>query len=661
MVYVGDTSLMSRKNLRNEISKACARVKTFQDAESLTASLLKNGDAVDFIILGDFTEMSTINIVNAWKEDGSISINKIVVVSEDADLMIDTHPKSQALLEFGIIGILSKPVRLRHIKKTVEENAKSDSVREISKSLNTLTKAQQRKLKTIRRREKKIRRKSLSGCPMSSSSNFPEVANEKASSSQRRKSFPKNLYSSKKSYEITKTSFPEVKNATETSEENVVKKENTTVEENTAEESTANENKVVVKHEPKEKNVTKQDGKLPIIVTQNDDSNSSAQKKMPVGPLLYSPKTLGEILKFSNGDRWFGPVNVLENGMKVPHGRGTVRYSPENSKHLGETFWTGDSLLESNYVWMGPTTANRKNKKHPCHESYGTMLWIHNFASWCGKVVSLDIIEDRSGSDVFNPKRVRFVGLKGVLHFNSTKKTCWSGSIDLIRGRPHNDPVMSSDNTPVREEASKMMYRNGDVWTGCVDPMSYYPIGNGTMVYSKHRGNGTFFVGKIVEPFVSDDVKEKDIVDPSIPTYSTSVRVLGEGKMFSRIGSENECKANGRFYVMSGFEVRDVEQSPKKLRLQEAPQRVKEHCLGHMSPKKHHGKTKTFIRERVDSREVMQGSSFFNDLVKRSSIRKEKIDSSAIQLKTHREITSPKRYRGRDTCKREKVFTNKTG
>ena len=98
-----------------------------------------------------------------------------------------------------------------------------------------------------------------------------------------------------------------------------------------------------------------------------------------------------------------------------------------------------------------------------------------------------------------------------------------------------------------------MSYSNGDVWTGFVDPMTYYPVSKGTMVYAKHRGGGMFFVGNVVVPF--ENTENIHILDPSSVTYNTSVRVIGEGKMFVRKGTETECVRTGQVYVLNGFEV----------------------------------------------------------------------------------------------------------
>ena len=195
-----------------------------------------------------------------------------------------------------------------------------------------------------------------------------------------------------------------------------------------------------------------------------------------------------------------------------------------------------------------------------------------------------------------------------------------------------------------------MSYSNGDVWTGFVDPMTYYPVSKGTMVYAKHRGGGMFFVGNVVVPF--ENTENIHILDPSSVTYNTSVRVIGEGKMFVRKGTETECVRTGQVYVLNGFEVccilrvsrttssddthniiqvRIAEESPKKLRV------------------------KSYFRDRANSREVLQGSSFFNDLVKRSSIQKERISTEG--LATHHETSSPKRYRDRKILKRDDVFS----
>ena len=79
------------------------------------------------------------------------------------------------------------------------------------------------------------------------------------------------------------------------------------------------------------------------------------------------------------------------------------------------------------------------------------------------------------------------------------------------------------------------------------------------------------------------------------------------------------------------IQVRIAEESPKKLRV------------------------KSYFRDRANSREVLQGSSFFNDLVKRSSIQKERISTEG--LATHHETSSPKRYRDRKILKRDDVFS----
>ena len=86
---------------------------------------------------------------------------------------------------------------------------------------------------------------------------------------------------------------------------------------------------------------------------------------------------------------------------------------------------------------------------------------------------------------------------------------------------------------------------------------------------------------------------------------------------------------------------------------------MKKHCLEQMSPKRRHSTKKRFVRDRVDSREVLQGSSFFNDLVKRSSIRKQVISTEG--LVTHKEMPSPKKYRNRKEFKRDEVFSGGGG
>ena len=142
-------------------------------------------------------------------------------------------------------------------------------------------------------------------------------------------------------------------------------------------------------------------------------------------------------------------------------------------------------------------------------------------------------------------------------------------------------------------------------------------------------------------------------------SYNTSVRVIGEGKTFIRKGSETECIKTGKVYVLSGFDVRHVEASPKRLRIEKASEHVKQHCI--FSPKGNHHKTKkSFVRDRVDSREVLQGSSFFNDLVKRSAIRKESVSTDGLVTHEERPISSPKKYRNRKTCKRDEVFKHDT-
>ena len=295
------------------------------------------------------------------------------------------------------------------------------------------------------------------------------------------------------------------------------------------------------------------------------------------------------------------------------------------------------------------------------------MIYLHNDSSWCGKVYRRQNTENR----VFDRNRVNLVGTKGTLRF-VRNNTSWSGPIDLLRGRPFNEPL--DEETQSRTKNSKMSYSNGDVWTGFVDPMTYYPVGNGTMVYAKHRGGGMFWVGKVVEPFENEENIE--IFDPSSVTFNTSVRVIGEGKTFTRNGTETECVRTGQVYVLNGFEVcvfyrsqhikiqlthltqqvRVAEASPKKLRIEEASKHVKQHCLSQLSPKRRHSTKKRFVRDRVDSREVLQGSSFFNDLVKRSSIRKQVI--STENLITHKEtMHSPKKYRNRKEFKRSEVFS----
>ena len=151
---------------------------------------------------------------------------------------------------------------------------------------------------------------------------------------------------------------------------------------------------------------------------------------------------------------------------------------------------------------------------------------------------------------MFDPQRVNLVGTKGTLRF-VRNNTSWSGPIDLLRGRLFNDPL--DDETQSRTKNSKMSYSNGDVRTGFVDPMTYYPVGNGTMVYAKHRGGGMFWIGKVVEPFENEE--NLVILDPSSVTFNTSARVIGEGKTFTRKGTETECVRTGRVYVLNGFEV----------------------------------------------------------------------------------------------------------
>ena len=102
-------------------------------------------------------------------------------------------------------------------------------------------------------------------------------------------------------------------------------------------------------------------------------------------------------------------------------------------------------------------------------------------------------------------------------------------------------------------------------------------------------------------------------------------------------------------------QVRSAEESPKKLRIEKASEHVKQHCLASLSPKRRHSTKKSYFRDRADSREVLQGSSFFNDLVKRSSIQKERISTEG--LATHHETSSPKRYRDRKILKRDDVFS----
>ena len=63
----------------------------------------------------------------------------------------------------------------------------------------------------------------------------------------------------------------------------------------------------------------------------------------------------------------------------------------------------------------------------------------------------------------------------------------------------------------------------------------------------------------------------------------------------------------------------------------------------------------TYEKYQELGREVLQGSSFFNDLVKRSSIQKERISTEG--LATHHETSSPKRYRDRKILKRDDVFS----
>lgn len=103
------------------------------------------------------------------------------------------------------------------------------------------------------------------------------------------------------------------------------------------------------------------------------------------------------------------------------------------------------------------------------------------------------------------------------------------------------------------------------------------------------------------------------------------------------------------------IQVRIAEESPKKLCIEEASEHVKQHCLASLSPKRRHSTKKSYFRDRADSREVLQGSSFFNDLVKRSSIQKERISTEG--LATHHETSSPKRYRDRKILKRDDVFS----
>merc|ERR1712146_499655 len=104
-------------------------------------------------------------------------------------------------------------------------------------------------------------------------------------------------------------------------------------------------------------------------------------------------------------------------------------------------------------------------------------------------------------------------------------------------------------------------------------------------------------IGKVVEPFANEE--NLVILDPSSVTFNTSARVIGEGKTFTRKGTETECVRTGRVYVLNGFEVRVAEASPKKLRIEEASQHVKKHCLEQMSPKRRHSTKKRFVRDRV--------------------------------------------------------------
>ena len=155
-VYVGDESGMTRKTLKRELGAASVRVKLFSDPESLTATLLRDEKVYDLIILGDFKKMQTVDIVNAWKEYEGIRQDRVVVVSDSPDLMVDTSDAAVTILKAGIIGMLSKPVRLRHIKELIEEKGKNEEIQALAKSLVTLTKKQ------IRRRKSNARRRFVS-------------------------------------------------------------------------------------------------------------------------------------------------------------------------------------------------------------------------------------------------------------------------------------------------------------------------------------------------------------------------------------------------------------------------------------------------------------------------------------------------------------------
>jgi hypothetical protein len=566
VVYVGDSSGVTRKTLKREIDGAAARARVFEDAERLTKALLEKVEDCDLIILGDFKEMETFDIVSAWEGHEAIHLERVIVLSEKPDLMVDSSETAESLLKKGVIGLVSKPARLRHIKTLIEEKAKNESIRDLAKSLVTLTNAQRRKRKSILKKRYKQRRRSLSN-RVTKTNGFPDID---VDNQPRRKSFPKNLYrniAEDKSDSIVSESLPVIvakkdKNGDEklvsdtttttttmkdksekkgitsdetttttTSVEEAASSTTTTttnIQETSSSSTTTTTNIQETSSSSSTTTTTTLNDSLPKLkifaspeykeneTTTVSTTKATTTKPKPIQtPILYSNQTLGEILKFSNGDRWFGPVVMLKDGKtRVPHGRGTLRFSHENSELVREKFWTGTSLRneKENWVWMGPTN---ERGTLPMAGSYGTMVYFYNSASWCGKVQRKFDAEGR----VFDASKVSLVGTRGVLRFVH-KNTSWKGPIDLVRGRPYNGDGIEEDNQ-IRSESSKMCYSNGDAWTGIVDPMTYYPMGNGTMVYAKNRGGGMFWVGKVVEPF--ENVDGIQILDPSLGTFlSTS-------------------------------------------------------------------------------------------------------------------------------------------